>query len=392
MHFLRFSTYGLPMTVCIVIAASLILRPHRTREHIILGLSFALLAVATFTMVCYYMGWWTDSPVLDLVSIASSLLCTAVYLIYVLSVTSPVGLEKKHFLFFIPTLVLVAANLIADLLLGWDGTKHYLADYQLGQIQRIWQNDLEIIKWTFDSSWFRALNFGQGIGVMFYGRMRFRKYLQSLTGFYSNRGGAFMDRERKMVYYVEIMMISMLMMSAMPYFLLMKLPVVMTLMSVMFSFSLCMIGVNGHMIKGNAREFKKLTTPDTEMKQAVETEHSEAKKYIGKVQVGLEKFISEKGYLDPNITLDDLAQKIKTNRYYLSQTLKIVYGESFSTFINKRRIEYAQTLITKNADDEPALKSIAIECGYNNFVNFYRNLVKYTGKNPSEWRRDSRSS
>jgi len=376
------------MLVCVAVSASLLLKRHRTSEHFCLGIAFVLLAISNGAMVCYSMGHWTPSPVLDLISISSTLLSSAVYYIYVMSVTNPNGVQSKHFLIFVPTAVLVVANIIADCLLGIDDTRRILYDMMSGNIYRESMTGLETIKVVVDSNIFRATNFAQTVAVVVYGRFQVKAYLKSLGQYYSNKGGAFKDSEWKVVYYTELMIASMLLMCVVPYNVMRQFPVAMVLMSLMFSFSLAMLGISGHVVKGNAREFKKIMDSVEEIKAEVEEEGIPTKKYIEKVKVGLEKFIEEKGYLDPNVTAEDLAQRISTNRYYLSETLRTVYKESFSSFVNKRRIEYAKELISTSSLEDKVLKSIAIDAGYNNFVNFYRNFVKYTGKNPTDWKKE----
>lgn len=92
----------------------------------------------------------------------------------------------------------------------------------------------------------------------------------------------------------------------------------------------------------------------------------------------------EKMFLDPDLSLVSLSDKIATNRSYLSRIINFYYGCSFSDYINKRRIEYAKELI-KSRGQDAVLKQIAFESGYNSQNSFIRNFTKFEGMDPSAW-------
>ncbi len=85
-----------------------------------------------------------------------------------------------------------------------------------------------------------------------------------------------------------------------------------------------------------------------------------------------------------NITLDILARKIGYSRCYFSSIFKKCMGMSIWDYICIKRIEEALTLI-KTSDKN--ITDIALDCGFNNAVNFNKLFKKYTNVTPIFFRK-----
>jgi AraC-like DNA-binding protein len=96
----------------------------------------------------------------------------------------------------------------------------------------------------------------------------------------------------------------------------------------------------------------------------------------------LEKAITDRDlYKDPNLKLNDLAQKINITTHQLSQLLNDNLGKSFSTYINEYRIREACKLIT--TDSHLTFEAIGYEVGYNSKSTFYTAFKKVTDTTPA---------
>ena len=101
----------------------------------------------------------------------------------------------------------------------------------------------------------------------------------------------------------------------------------------------------------------------------------------------MEKLMNEdKVFLDPDLNLIDLAQKLGTNRTYLSLAVRQFSGKSFSDYVNYARIMYAQELLLQGE----SCKNVEYSCGYISSSTFYRQFQKITGTSPSLWIRKQR--
>lgn len=88
-------------------------------------------------------------------------------------------------------------------------------------------------------------------------------------------------------------------------------------------------------------------------------------------------------YLNPNLTVDSLAEHLKTNTTYLYYYIHNVLNTSFYTIVNTRRIEDAKI---KLKETNNKLDSIASSCGFNSTRAFLRVFKGITGQTPTEWR------
>lgn len=91
----------------------------------------------------------------------------------------------------------------------------------------------------------------------------------------------------------------------------------------------------------------------------------------------------EKIYLNPQLSLVDVAQMLGTNRTYVSRMVNETYGESFSAFINRYRLEYAKTYMAENP--RAKIDTIASECGFGSTSSFNKLFKSVMGTTPSAW-------
>lgn len=103
------------------------------------------------------------------------------------------------------------------------------------------------------------------------------------------------------------------------------------------------------------------------------------------VESSIELWISEKKFLQPDITLESLAKDIGTNRSYLSRYINSILGLSFSSWITKLRIEESQKIIADNPGIPIA--GIGEMVGINNRSSFYRQFAAVAGVSPGEYRK-----
>ncbi|MCF8240713.1 MAG: helix-turn-helix domain-containing protein [Melioribacteraceae bacterium] len=95
-------------------------------------------------------------------------------------------------------------------------------------------------------------------------------------------------------------------------------------------------------------------------------------------------------YLDPNLTLNDLAEAIEINSKYVSQVINEKLGKNFFDLINSYRVEYAKLLIKKNSDKSTVLE-ILYESGFNSKSVFNSVFKKFTGKTPTEYKKSTQT-
>ena len=102
----------------------------------------------------------------------------------------------------------------------------------------------------------------------------------------------------------------------------------------------------------------------------------------------LEECMSEEQiYLNPKLTLSELALKVGTNRTYLSNYINQELHSTFFDFVNSRRLTFAtELLLTTNY----TLEVIAEKSGFNSLSTFRRCFLQTHGCSPSVYKREHR--
>ncbi len=98
----------------------------------------------------------------------------------------------------------------------------------------------------------------------------------------------------------------------------------------------------------------------------------------------LERFMNNSRlYLSSELTLETLADKLNTNRTYLSWAINTAYNVNFMTYINELRVKEAVRLFTEGEHETLTIEAIAGKVGFNNRTSFNSAFLKFIGITPS---------
>lgn len=95
----------------------------------------------------------------------------------------------------------------------------------------------------------------------------------------------------------------------------------------------------------------------------------------------IEEIMSEKQlFRSPDITIQDLAVELATNRFYVSRAINKDFGMSFTQYMNLKRIEFSIQLMKLH----PRMKmdEVATECGFVSEKAFFRKFKEIKGDSP----------
>jgi len=90
----------------------------------------------------------------------------------------------------------------------------------------------------------------------------------------------------------------------------------------------------------------------------------------------------EKPYLDPDLSLSDLARRMHTNPVVLSQVINTGVGKNFNDFVNEYRVEEFKRQVREPANAHLSFLGLALDCGFNSKATFNRAFKKFTGASP----------
>ena len=92
----------------------------------------------------------------------------------------------------------------------------------------------------------------------------------------------------------------------------------------------------------------------------------------------------QKPYLNSELKVADIADALKVRRNLVSDCVSSQDDCTFSTFVNKYRVEHAKQLLRQHPDMK--INTIGHESGFANETSFFRTFKAITGMTPSEWK------
>jgi len=144
--------------------------------------------------------------------------------------------------------------------------------------------------------------------------------------------------------------------------------------------------------------YKGLRQPEI-WNDSVESKPSSRKKYeknlldpgkAGLFVAILDKAMEEKLYLDPELSLPMLSEKLDIPVHHLSRVIN-EKGMNFYEYINRYRFEFAKEMI-KTVDDPVNIARVAFDSGFNSLSAFNAVFRKFGDMTPTEWKNSIRTN
>jgi len=118
------------------------------------------------------------------------------------------------------------------------------------------------------------------------------------------------------------------------------------------------------------------TTPAAKTEKLSEAELQQWKQKVETLMT------TEQPYLEPELTLADLAQRLHSNVSVISAVINGAFGKNFNDFVNEYRVEAVKKLLHDPEVRHLSLLGIGMECGFNSKSTFNRAFKKITGSSP----------
>jgi AraC-like DNA-binding protein/drug/metabolite transporter (DMT)-like permease len=101
-----------------------------------------------------------------------------------------------------------------------------------------------------------------------------------------------------------------------------------------------------------------------------------------------ELMADEKPYIDAELNLQGLAERMQLSAHHLSQVINHSSQSNFYEYVNEYRVREVQQLILETATRRATMLSLAYAAGFNSKATFNRFFKKVTGKTPTQFRRE----
>jgi AraC-like DNA-binding protein len=132
----------------------------------------------------------------------------------------------------------------------------------------------------------------------------------------------------------------------------------------------------------NDKRTDKTATTKTVSESTVITEDP----MIAEINQKLIQYIEiDKPYLNPELSLQELADKLEVKRHSLSSVINQMHNKNFYEFINQYRIEEVKSMLTNPENKHLKFISIAYDSGFNSKASFNRIFKQTTNMTPSQY-------
>ena len=103
---------------------------------------------------------------------------------------------------------------------------------------------------------------------------------------------------------------------------------------------------------------------------------------IARIDEAMEK---DNLFLNADLSIVSLAEKVGTNRTYVSKAIKDAKGCNFSDYVNRYRLDYAVAMMKNMPKESIVVQNVALQCGCGSIQTFYRYFKLFFNETPTQW-------
>jgi AraC-like DNA-binding protein len=96
-------------------------------------------------------------------------------------------------------------------------------------------------------------------------------------------------------------------------------------------------------------------------------------------------FEAQKPYLDSDLTINMIADKLKVPRHDLTEVLNASLGKNFYQFVNEYRVEAVKQMLADPKYGHLSIEAIGFECGFNSKSAFFAVFKSLVGRTPAQY-------
>ena len=389
----------LPFSVCAVWCLLVLFKRHKTTSDRLITWVMGLLAVSSFCG-SHHMDPNPNYQMLafyDVILQFSSLAVFPIICLYIRSCYEDKELTWVHYLSTIPSLVLFTASVILTAWLGLPRCAEITRLLHGAVIVRGSLTPLEnayvlLTYHVYFITFFISLSVSlvYVFSKLFTGKFKFNHIIAFLRGekssFIANVICLFF------VIYFILWALSVLFTSVFSD----TLSIWSTLWSLVASFVLFMIGYVTAVpaLPGGYVNMERLRHPFSAMRQSTQEflQGIDSGPMAGVATSGYDKIMDsfkqymdkEKGFLNPSLSIEEIARVLNSNRTYVSKLVNLYYGMSFRDYLNKKRLDYSKQLM--NDEPDASLDYISAKSGFQSSTQFIRKFRETEGLTPTVWK------
>ncbi len=366
------------MMVCLfwtVMVATDICRGWRSRASCHLLLFMATATVLYWGHCAFFTRSMAIMPLADTLYLTANLLVFPLFLLYIGALTTRRADHRLQWLFTLPAIAggtccgivytLMSSSEVAEF------TDLYLYRHQMKGLHGMAMQQAFIHD---TSKVFFAILI---IPIYIIGRQRLNSYEHLLSDTYSNLENKTLKPLSRLLLTFSVVAVASFTANAIGRHQFTSSPWLLAVPSVLFAALLFAVGYTSWQQRFSIDdiEAEEKLSDNTE---SMQSQTSELRQRIEMVMM------DERLYLQPNLKIADIVQRLGTNRNYVYNAINRETGMSFNEYVNRMRINYAEQLMTLYPDK--SITEISEMSGFSSSTSFYRNFKTFKGIGPREFR------
>lgn len=383
----------MPMFVSLLWAFVLLSTSKYNKAKKVLGFFMLATFMLFVTHFVYYNNLKEHYLVFDILFVFCSLIIYPLYYLYIKVLTKSPAIHRTDYLLFLPAVLQVTLVTLVYALMEKDIRTSYIEQFLFSRGQ--FHSAPPLLKLQILLTYvLQAVYFIQIVFSSF----KIKKYVNNYN---SNIENYYSDINEKTVEWHKLILYSFLIISILSIFynflgraFFSNSVWVLAFPSVTYTVLLFLFGYLGNLQNYNVSDFDKEKSDNKVHHSTSESamplnELTIAQKLI----VDIEKVVeTEKLYIKPDLKITELAERLNTNRTYISNAINTNCSCTFNAFINKFRVEQAKKLLSNPEYNLFSLEHIASLSGFAHLHTFIRVFKETEDTTPGKYRNYSQNA
>lgn len=345
-----------------------------------------ILLAAILFILCYhrttytigFMAWYDTfrNTKINYFLVGMDLLMAPLIFFYVKSVVTPgFKLAKKHFWHFVPWLLFFLAKAVIYI---YDAQQPGFSEVQNGYL-------VENFQWPYLNPLVTFFGSAQMLLYLAFSFQLYITYKKEIQEFFSNTEKKELHWIRNFLLVYTFIFVYGLVQIFIDEFITNLSWIQKWWIQFFSAIALLYFGVKGYFTDFNfLKDFEKPTAATNAKSFRITAAVSDEKITNAKVPI-TKLFNEEKVFLDPELNLNQLAQKLGLQRAEVSEIINQGFEKNFNDFVNQYRIAEFKKRLQDGDHAQFSLVGLAFECGFNSKATFNRVFKKEVKLTPTEY-------
>lgn len=145
-------------------------------------------------------------------------------------------------------------------------------------------------------------------------------------------------------------------------------------------------GIRLYILRGHSPA--RIAAPDAEKVEKKYSKSTVAESTLRDIHDRLTRLLQhEKIYLEPQLQLNAVAEKLDVSTHLLSQAINTIEMKTFYDLVNRYRIDHFKTLLSDPAKSHFSILALGLDSGFNSKASMNRVFKEQTGLSPSAFQK-----